>query len=126
MKRRKHGAPGPYEDPVSSRMTKDTFIQSLRGSVPRFEINSEWAAESLCYPIINDLARHICSQAECGNEETKSALDFLERCLKEGDPYIRDLVHECLETLVSCNRIPQIKMLLGPQTQNFWNRYFNA
>jgi hypothetical protein len=114
------------------RITKDTLIKTLQAEVPSFVIDPDWIEEALSYPIINDFARYICQEADIAfyiheadsYDEVKKALRFLEMGLEAQDPYMRDLVHECLETLLSCNRIPEIKVYFGPRVLRFWNEFF--
>ena len=111
------------------RITKDTWIKTLQAEVLAFVIDPHWVEGVLGYPIINGLARYICQEADIAfyiheadsYDEVKKALRFLEMSLEAQDPYMRDLVQECLETLESCNRIPQIKANFGPRVLRLWN-----
>jgi hypothetical protein len=105
-------------------VTRDTLLRNLRTALPQFEVNPDWSADNLTYPIINDLARYICEQASYGeHEEIKQALQFLELCLTEGDSDVRDLVHECLDTINSCVHIEQIKVHFGTQVFELWKTF---
>jgi hypothetical protein len=104
------------------RITRETLIPALHEAVPCFVIDPLWAEDNLGYPIINDLARHICEWASIGDEgEVKTALNFLEASLADGDAYVRDLVYECLETLLSCDKLSEIKVNFGPRLRDLWN-----
>jgi hypothetical protein len=105
-------------------MNRETFIQALVSAVPGFKPDSDWVAESLCYPVVNDLARYVCEEADRDGDGVESALKFLETALSQGDLYIRDLVHECFDTLDSCGKISEIKKHFGPQTLALWNQFF--
>ena len=114
------------------QITKHTLIKGLKDEVPGFVIDPDSAEDGLGYPIINDLARYICQEADVaywtsdasGSDEVKRAILFLERCLERGDQYVRDLVHECLDTLRSCSRITQIQPDFGVLTLRLWNEFF--
>jgi hypothetical protein len=112
-------------------LTLESAILELRRAVPSFPIDSDWEVEGLLYPIFNDFARFICSAAEVLQYVTSDAeanrlsqvpicMEFLERALKQGDPTVRDLVHECVETLSECTWSQQIKKWVGPQTSAIW------
>jgi hypothetical protein len=86
----------------------------------------------LHYPICNDFARFICSEAEvlqnAVSEEERSSLRrvpdcmmFLERALGEGDSRVRDLVHECVESLSECPWQDQIRAYTGPRVAVRWH-----
>jgi len=111
-------------------VTLDTIIENLRYALPQFQIDPMWAEDNLTYPIIDDLGRYICERTtyseydENDAAEIARALDFLERCLAEGDSDVRDLVHECLETLDCCDHFEQIKIHFGPQVLALWQKFF--
>jgi hypothetical protein len=107
-------------------MTKETFVNALRSAVPDFEMDAEWSNDDLGFPIINDFARYICATAAIDPEDVENAVHFLEKCLNEGDSYIRDLVHECLETLSSCVGIESIKGMFGPLVTTLWTDLFDT
>jgi hypothetical protein len=106
-------------------MTRETFVNDLRSAVPEFEIDVLWAEDNLGFPIINDFARYTCETAAIDPKDVENALHFLEKCMKEGDSYIHDLVHECLESLSSCPNIDSIKSIFGPLVKNLWNDFFS-
>jgi hypothetical protein len=109
------------------RITRSNLIDSLRLTVPGFEINPDWLEEDLGYPIVNDLARYICSQAVLADyDQVRNGLAFLESGLEIGDSYVHDLVHESLETLLSCERIGVIKAQFGPRVLEYWNASFQS
>jgi len=87
--------------PDRPQITRDNFIDSLRTMMPNFEIDPLWVEDDpLDYPIINDFGRYVCEQMRSGNiDELKNGIGFLERLLESRNSYLRDLVHECLETL---------------------------
>ncbi|HTD23116.1 MAG TPA: hypothetical protein VK738_10710 [Terriglobales bacterium] len=107
-------------------INKDTLIMELQSAITGFVIDPEWIPDNLGYLIINDLARYMCDQAFLSDwEELKKGMDFLERSLEGGDSYMRDLVHECLETFLSCDHVGEIKKYFGPQTLELWNQFMD-
>jgi hypothetical protein len=108
------------------RVTKENLIDSLRVALPGFENKSEFAEDVLGYPIFNDLARYVCDQARLGDfDEVRNSLAFLEVSLQGRDAYARDLVLECLETLVPCKDIELIRQHFGSRTVNLWRDFFH-
>jgi hypothetical protein len=117
------GHPARSHPMDEAKITRLTFVEALRSSVPDFVI-SEWADDGLGYVIVNDLARYICDQATVYDfEAVKRGTSFLEMCLAEGDSYTRDLVVEGLETLMSCRKIDAIKEHFGPLVAKIWNGF---
>jgi hypothetical protein len=103
-------------------ITCESLIAELRQAVPHFKLDEEWAKDSLLYPIINDFARYIIEQAGWGDgDELKASLQFLERCISDGDPGVHDLAHECVESLSVGHRAEDIKSASGPHTLALWN-----
>jgi len=111
----------------TKRITRSTLVESLRRIVPEFEINPDWLEDDLGYPIVNDLARYICDQARLPDlNRVKNGLAFLEAGLEFGDSYVHDLVHESLETLLSCDHILVIKAHFGPRVLDYWKTSFQS
>ena len=113
-----------------------TVLPELQESVPAFVMDPEWLEMDGTYLIFGDFARFICSEAEVlqyvSSEEEASRLsqvkisvNFLERALKDGDHEIHDLVLDCLESLVSCDWIAQIKKYFGPEISALWTRHLS-
>lgn len=103
-------------------ITGNNLIDSLRRMVPGFTINPDWVGDNLAYPIINDLARYVCDQASLKEfDKVRHGLQFLEAGLERGDSYVHDLVHESLETLLSCECIDAIRSQFGPRVLDYWN-----
>ena len=46
------------------QMTKATVMSELQRVVPRFRVDSDYLNDQLTYPVFNDFARFICSEAE--------------------------------------------------------------
>lgn len=108
-------------------INKETMIEELRGAVPELVIDPDWMADKLGYLIFNDLARYFCEQAQFSDwKVVKQGMDFLERSLEGQDPYMRDLVHEVLEILLSCDQVSEMKQYFGPQTQILWNEFMEG
>ena len=106
-------------------ISNENFIAMIREAVPQFAVDAEWVKSNFTYLVVNDLARYICENAsDCNTDEVKKSLHFLEACLEEGEPFLRDLIHEGLETLVSCKGIAEIKENFGPRVQLLWKEYF--
>ena len=112
-------------------ITVENVIVELRRSLPSFVIDPEWEAEVLPYPVFNDFARFICSEAEvlqyAVSEEERSSLSkvpdcmmFLENALADGDSAVRDLVRECVESMSECPWQEQIKAYAGPLLAAQW------
>ena len=109
------------------RITRSNLIDSLRLIVPGFEISPDWLEDDLGYPIVNDLARYICDHALIADfDQVRNGLAFLESGLEIGDSYVHDLVHESLETLLSCERVGVIKAQFGPRVLKYWNASFQS
>jgi len=105
-------------------INKDTLLNELNSAVPDFVIDSDWAQDKLGYLIISDLARYLCEQAELSEWKiVKQGMDFLERSLEAGDPYMHDLVHEALEVFLSCSEVGEMKKHFGLRTQALWNKF---
>ena len=105
-------------------INKETMIEELRDAVPEFVIDPDWVPQKLGYLIFNDLAQYLCEQAQFSDwKAAKQGMDFLERSLEGGDPYMRDLVHEVLETLLSCDQVSEVKQNFGPRTRVLWNEF---
>jgi hypothetical protein len=106
-------------------MTRNTIFEEVEKCLPQFRINAEWIKDKLGYPLINDLARHICEAAvDCRSEQVREGMAFLERAVGEGDDYVRDLVWEGIETLVSCESATVIRHYCGPLTTALWREHF--
>jgi hypothetical protein len=97
-------------------ITKERLISVLREQLPEFPLNDDWIPDVLGYPIINDVARFICDRAQgkCIDELTR-AVSLLDMLWREGDPYIKGLVHECLDTLLSCNELALVEQHLSSE-----------
>ena len=105
-------------------INKETMIDELRSAVPEFVIDPDWVPENLGYLIFNDLARYLCEQAQFSDwKVVKQGMDFLERSLDGQDSYMRDLVHEVLEALSSCDQVSEVKQYFGPRTRVLWNEF---
>ncbi len=105
-------------------ISRDTMIAELRAAVPGFTIDADWVPDNLGYLIVSDLARYICDQALLSDwEEVKKGTGFLEKSLEGGDSYMRDVVHEFLEALLSCPHAGEIKQYFGPRTLDLWNQF---
>ena len=117
-------------------ITLKSILPELQKSVPAFVMDPDWLEMDGAYLIFGDFARFICSEAEVlqyvSSEEEASRLshvklsvNFLERALKDGDREIHDLVLDCLESLVSCVWIAQIKRYFGPEISALWMRHLS-
>jgi len=110
---------------MTCKLSKNTFLSSLRELVPDFPINPDWVEPVLGFPIINDLARYICKHAEEENfVEVDKGIFFLELGLKSGERYLRDLVSECLESLLACEKIADIIGRFPENILRVWNTVF--
>lgn len=108
-------------------LTRTNFISILHEHVPNLDLDPAWVEQQLGYPLINDLARYICQRAELGAPaEIDSALRFLDLCSQSGDSYLRDLVIECLETLLACDSIAEISARFPLSVLAIWNQNFRA
>lgn len=108
-------------------INKETMIEELRGAVPDFVIDPDWVPENLGYLIFNDLARYLCEQAQLSDwKVVKQAMDYLERSLDGQDSYMRGLVHEVLEALLSCDQVSEVKQYFGPRTLVLWNEFMEG
>ncbi len=75
------------------------------------------------YPIMNDLARYVVEQSEWGDEnELQASLGFVERCVSEGDSYVRDVAHECIESLSISPKAERIRSAAGANTVAIWDQ----
>jgi hypothetical protein len=110
-------------------ITIDNWVKELRHSVPPFAVDPD--AEGLGYLIANDFARFICSEAEvlqyAASEVERFSLstvpecmNFLERALADEDSMVRNLVRECVESLVECPWQEQILTFAGPRVIALW------
>jgi hypothetical protein len=107
-------------------MTSTSILAELQKSVPDFQIDPDWLVDGLSYPIFNDFARFICSEAEASDmSQVATSIAFLDRALREGDESVRLLVFECLETLASCDSADQAKKYFGPETNAVWLQHFS-
>ncbi|MGH9635069.1 MAG: DUF7674 family protein [Candidatus Angelobacter sp.] len=105
-------------------INRETMQTELRTSIPNFVIDPEWAGDNLTYLIIGDLVRYLCEQAQLSNWDIlRQGLGFLERSLEGKDSEMRDLVHEALESFLSCASVSEIKNCFGPQTLALWNEF---
>jgi hypothetical protein len=103
-------------------ITKGSLLSELRSALPQLRVDDDWAADELLYPIINDLARYIALQSDCGDEdELRASLAFVERCASQGDLYVRGLAHECIESLCVAPGAQKIKSAAGASTVSMWN-----
>jgi len=118
-------------------MTTDTVLSELQESVPNFPMDPEYLKDGLRYPVFNDFARFICSEAEVLQSASSEAearqmsqvpvsMEFLDRVLREGDDDVRPLVVECIETLATCEWVEQIKKYLGPEVRRMWASRFSS
>jgi hypothetical protein len=116
-------------------MTMATVLVELQNAVPGFHATAEWSAEGLTYLVFSDFARFIRSEAEVlqyVDSEAKAlqltqvqvSVAFLERALRDGDQDVRDLSFDCVEDLVTCEWIDQIKKYFGPELNAVWLRLF--
>lgn len=88
--------------------------------MPQFPMNPDWLEEGLSYPVANDFARYLCKEAALQDyAEVEQGLRFLEESVKRSD--VLDLVDECLETLLSCLEITELKKHFGPALLDRWN-----
>ena len=69
------------------------------------------------------MARYVGESADYEHPARK-VLDFLELALEDGYPFVRDLVHEFLETLVSCDVVGDIRKYYGPLVMRLWAEFF--
>ena len=77
--------------------------------------------DNLGYPIYQFLARHVFKWASIGDDdEVRTGLNFLEAALADGGAYVSELVYECLDTLVSCDEVSEIKPSFGPRLMDLW------
>ena len=98
-------------------ITNESLIEELRRALPQFKLNEAYVEDQLMYPIMNDLARYVVEQSEWDDEnELRASLGFVERCVSEGDSYVRDVAHECIESL-STSPPPNASDLLPARTQ---------
>ena len=85
------------------------------------------------YPVFNDFARFICSEAEVlqyvrsaeeANQlsQVPACMQVRERLLRDGDSDVRDLVSETVETVSSCAREQDIKKWAGPEVLAVWSK----
>lgn len=113
-------------------ITLENAIAELRRAIPSFTVDPEW--EGLSYPVFNDFARFICSEAEVlkyveSDEEATSlsmvpaSMMFLEHALEEGDSAVRDLIDDCVQTLIACPQHDQIKVWAKPRVAAIWKHY---
>ena len=113
-------------------ITSESAIRELREAVPSFVVNGEWERDRLSYPIFNDFARFICSEAEVLQyvesadeahrmSQVPTSMQFLERLLSEGDSEVRDLVRETIETLSTCPGDQEVKKWAGPKVSAIWD-----
>lgn len=118
-------------------ITNQNVLSEMRKAVPGFRIDPEWSLVGLTYPIFNDFARFICSEAEVLQfisleeealelSQVGASMAFLERVLQEGDSDLHDLVFECIETIASCEWIEQVKKYFGPRVSDLWVRHFSG
>jgi hypothetical protein len=106
-------------------ITKETVLSELGRAMPHFRLNPEWLENGPAYPVVNDFARFICSEADTfGWDEVEASMLFLERALSDGDSYVRDLVLEYVETLSSCPSINLLKDRFGPEVRALWKHFF--
>ena len=95
--------------------------------LPGFEIDPKWVPDNLGYLVVNDLARYLCEQASLADwENVRQGTAFLERSLEGGDLYVRDLVHEALEALLSCDRVSEIKVHFPKRLRTLWDEFMEA
>jgi hypothetical protein len=117
-------------------ITLHNILPELQKAVPSFVIDPEWMEIEGSYLIFGDFAQFVCSEAEVlqyvsSDEEAsrlshvKISIAFLERALKDGDRDVHDLVLDCLESVVSCVWIAQIKKYFGPEISALWTRHFS-
>ena len=97
-------------------LTPESAITELHRAIPSFDC--EWEEDHLSYPLFNDFARYICSEAE--------VLKYVEsvdeaRLLSEGNSDVRDLVTEAIETLSTCPHEREVKKWAGPEVSRIWN-----
>ena len=118
-------------------ITLDTAVAELQRAVPGCPLDPEWTSEGLTYTAFADFARFICSEAEVLQyvdseaeasqlSQVQTSMAFLERALRDGDQDVRDLVHDCIESLVTCEWVDHIKNYFGPETNALWVRHFSG
>jgi hypothetical protein len=120
-----------------NNMTNDTVLSELQELVPNFRMDPESLKDELRYPIFNEFARFICSEAEVlqfvGSEaevrqlsQVPVSMEYLDKALCEGDDDVRALVVECIETLAACKWVEQIKRYFGPEVRRVWASRFSS
>lgn len=102
----------------------DEVISELETAVPDFTPDPYW--DGLQYLIINDFARYICLVVQESENDLNRALEFVDRCVNEGDSRVRELMHECIETMSECEQASEIKGRVGPRTRALWNKFFDV
>jgi hypothetical protein len=105
-------------------LNRETMLPELQRLLPDFVIDPAWIPDMIGHLIISDLARYLCQEAEFSNwDAIKRGAEFLEESLQGGDPYMHDLTHEALETLVLCPNLGDIKNYFGVRTMDLWNQH---
>ncbi len=103
-------------------ITRETLVAELRLTLPHFRVDEAYADEGLEYPIIGDLARYVVEQSDWGDEEElRACLAFVERCFAEGDSYVRDLAHDCVESICVGQHAQSIRSEVGANTAAVWD-----
>jgi hypothetical protein len=118
-------------------MTVDGVLADLQEAVPEFVLDPEWQRDNLTYLAFGDFARFICSESEVLQyvhtdveaqqfSKVSPSLAFLERALRDGDPEVRNLVAECVETIESCDWIEALRKHYGSRLQSIGMRSFSG
>ena len=111
-------------------LTPESAITELHRAIPSFDC--EWEEDHLSYPLFNDSARYICSEAEVLKyvesvdeahrmSQVPACMELFERLLSEGNSDVRDLVTEAIETLSTCPHEREVKKWAGPEVSRIWN-----
>jgi hypothetical protein len=112
----------------------DNVLAELQRAVPSF--HSEWKADNSPYLVFADFRRLICSEAEVLQyvhheqeaielSHAKECMAFIERVFCDGDQEVHYLVLDCLEGLVTCPWLAELKKYFGPQTSAAWAQHFS-
>ena len=114
---------------VSPKMTLDAkkLALEMHKSVPGFSPSAEYVKYGLTYLLINNFGRFICGSALAGSwDQVKSATAFLDSLLSREEPELEKLVGDCVEGLLDCPALDQVKPLFGERLKNLSARYTPA
>ena len=115
-------------------ITMDKVLTELQRAVPAF--NSEWQDDDSTYLVFGDFRRFTCSEAEVlqyvDNEQeaaelshAKECMAFIEQLFLNGDQDVHDLVLDCLEELITCPWLANLKRYFGAQTSAAWVQHLS-